>query len=75
MRIASGRRFGATLIDAGKTASAWVPVSSLLQPRAYTPKPEDLEPDNDLVERRRTGRKKKPKAPPPASSKKVRRKA
>jgi transcriptional regulator with XRE-family HTH domain len=52
-----------------------VPVSSLLQPRAYTPKPEDLEPDNDLVERRRTGRKKKPKAPPPASAKKVHRKA
>ena len=36
---------------------------------------KDLEPDNDLVERRRTGRKKKPKAPPPASAKKVRRKA
>jgi transcriptional regulator with XRE-family HTH domain len=52
-----------------------VPVSSLLQPRAYTPKPEDIEPDNDLVERRRAGRKKKPKVPPPVSVKKVRRKA
>jgi transcriptional regulator with XRE-family HTH domain len=52
-----------------------VPISSLLEPRVYTPKPEDLQPDNDLVERRRTGRKKKPKVPPPAIIKKARRKA
>ena len=52
-----------------------VPVSSLLEPRAHTSKPEDFEPDNDLIERRRTGRKKKPKILPPASIKKVLRKA